>query len=183
MPRPDATTPPSRWPNVPACYGWLSLDRRGNWCLQGERVTHPGLAAFLNAGYDRDATGNWLVHNGPQRVFVTLDYTPWVLRLQADGAVSTHTGARAGTVDAAYLDDEGNVLLHAALGIGLLDDRDLPAFLAACRLSDGSSATDDVLLEAMGGGTGVFWRGLPLQPIRRSETAARFGYQPCPVPP
>ena len=28
----------ARWPNVPACHEWLSLDRRGDWRLQGERV-------------------------------------------------------------------------------------------------------------------------------------------------
>jgi len=37
-----------RWPNVPACYGWLSLDRRGQWRMRGEPVTHAGLANFLN---------------------------------------------------------------------------------------------------------------------------------------
>ena len=30
----------ARWPNVPAVYGWMSLDRRGRWCLQGEPVVH-----------------------------------------------------------------------------------------------------------------------------------------------
>ena len=38
----------AKWPNVPACYDWLSLDRRGDWRLQGERVTHRGLIAFIN---------------------------------------------------------------------------------------------------------------------------------------
>jgi hypothetical protein len=33
-------------PEVPACYGWLSLDRRGRWRLRGETVTHAGLKAF-----------------------------------------------------------------------------------------------------------------------------------------
>ena len=28
----------AKWPNVPAVYGWLTLDRRGNWLLQGERI-------------------------------------------------------------------------------------------------------------------------------------------------
>ncbi len=182
MPRPDAKAP-GRWPDVPACYGWLSLDRRGSWRLQGERVSHPGLLALLNTGYASDGDGNWLVHNGPQRVFVALEYTPWVLRLQANGATRTHTGADSGTIDAAYLDDEGNVLLHTALGIGLLDDRELTAFLATCRLVDDSPAPEDALLAVMGGASGVFWHGLPLQFIDRGEVAARFGYRPDPAPP
>ena len=31
----------ARWPDVPALYGWLSLDRRGRWCIQGELITRP----------------------------------------------------------------------------------------------------------------------------------------------
>lgn len=179
---PDAP-PPAPWPEVPACYGWLSLDRRGNWRLQGERISHPGLIAFLNTHYDRDAAGNWLVHNGPQRVFVALDYAPWVLRLQTDGSVRAHTGADAGAIAAAYLDDEGNVLLRTSLGIGLLDDRDLPALLADCRQADGAPATDVALLAALEGCGRLVWQGLALEPLKRAEAAARFGYQPSPAPP
>ena len=70
----------AKWPNVPACYDWLSLDRRGDWRLQGERVTHHGFIALLNRQYGVDEHGCWFVQNGPQRVFVRLDYTPWVFR-------------------------------------------------------------------------------------------------------
>ena len=24
----------AKWPNVPACWGWLGLDARGNWWLR-----------------------------------------------------------------------------------------------------------------------------------------------------
>ena len=62
-----------RWPNVPACYGWLSLDARGRWRLQDETISHPGMIAFLNANYTCEADGSWLVNNGPQRVYVKLE--------------------------------------------------------------------------------------------------------------
>ena len=81
----------AKWPNVPACYDWLSLDRRGNWRLQGERVTHRGLIEFMNRQYGSDESGCWFVQNGPQRVFVSLAYTPWVLRREGDAFV-THNG-------------------------------------------------------------------------------------------
>lgn len=184
----DAPVPAgaTRWPNVPACYGWLSLDRRGGWRLQGEPLTHAGLVAFLNARYEADEHGAWLVNNGPQKVFARLDYTPWVLRLEADGRITTHTGSDAGPVHAIYLDDEGSALLHTACGIGLLDDRDLPRLLAECRLADGTPADDDTLMALMTGSDTerphVRWRELPLQPVRRSEVAARFGFVPDPVP-
>ncbi len=51
----------TRWPNVPACYGWLSLDARGRWRLQDETISHPGMIAFLNANYTCEADGSWLV--------------------------------------------------------------------------------------------------------------------------
>jgi hypothetical protein len=174
----------ARWPNVPACYEWLSLDRRGDWRLQGERVTHRGLIEFMNRQYTRDADGNWFVQNGPQRVFVDLAYTPWIFRREG-GTLLTHTGQSAGAVHAAYLDSEGSILLEAEAGIGLLDDRDLPAFLGECRdPHSGDAAEDTTLLELMAGGMAdpPVWRGLPLQPVLPSAVADRFGFVPHPRP-
>ena len=63
----------ARWPDVPAVYGWLSLDRRGRWCLRGEAVTHRGAVQFINRNYDHTSDGRWYFQNGPQRVFVDLE--------------------------------------------------------------------------------------------------------------
>jgi hypothetical protein len=172
----------SALPKVPACYGWLSLDRRGGWRLQDEVVTHPGFVAFLNLHYGHDEAGNWFVQNGPQRVFVALACTPWVWRLGADGDLTAHTDAAAGTADAVFVDDGGNVLLHAAPGIGLLDDRDLAGFVDDCRLADGRPVDIEALLDVMRGAGSVLWRGLPVRPIGRGELARRFGFRPEPAP-
>ncbi|NMF91274.1 DUF2946 family protein [Aromatoleum petrolei] len=184
----------ARWPDVPACYDWLSLDRRGTWRLRGEAVEHAGLAGFLNANYGCDESGNWLVRNGPQRVYVSLDYTPWVLRLHPDGSLTTHAGTEVAAVAAACLDEEGSVVLDTDLGAGLLDDRDLAAFLAECRLADGRVADDEALLAVMTGGSGeggqvtcqvrcqVRWRNLPLQAVERAAVPARFGFRARPAP-
>lgn len=172
----------ANWPKVPACYGWLSLDRRGCWRLKGQTVSHPGLIGFINSHYGADVSGNWIFRNGPQTVFVALDYTPLVLRLEVDGGLITHTGAVAGSVVAAYLDEEGNALLHTALGIGLLDDRDLPVFVAACRNECGDPAAEDALLATMAGGSGVFWRGLSLCALDRRDVPLRFGFHSNPAP-
>ncbi len=171
-----------KWPKVPACYGWLSLDRRGCWRLKGDVIHHAGLIGFINSHYSADAAGNWIFQNGPQAVFVALDYTPLVLRREGDGGFTAHTGATAGSVTAAYLDDEGNVLLDTALGIGLLDDRDLPGFLAECQSASGELAVDDALLATMKGGAGVFWRDLPVQTLPRRDVPRRFGFNPDPAP-
>ena len=171
-----------KWPQIPACYGWLSLNRRGCWKLKGEGISHAGLIAFINSRYAADDAGNWIVRNGPQAVFVALDYTPFVLRLDLDNRLTAHTGAVAGRASAAYLDEEGNVLLQTALGVGLLDDRDLPAFIAACRDATGQPADEDALLETMSGCSAVVWHGLPVQPIRRSDAADFFGFCANPKP-
>jgi hypothetical protein len=70
----------ARWPNVPSVYGWLSLDRRGNWLIKGERIGNPAVPEFIARNYECDERGRWFFQNGPQRVFVTLAYLPFVLR-------------------------------------------------------------------------------------------------------
>lgn len=172
----------AKWPNVPACYDWLSLDRRGDWRLQGERVTHRGLVEFINRQYTCDEAGRWFLQNGPQRVFVKLAATPWVFRRDGDTLLS-HTGQPAGALRALYLDDGGNLLVASELGCGLLDDRDLAATLAECRRMDGTPAEEaDFLALMQGEAADVVWRQLPLTPIAANELPRRFGFDPDPRP-
>ena len=37
----------ARWPDVPQAYGWLSLDTRGGWRIQGETISHVRAREFL----------------------------------------------------------------------------------------------------------------------------------------
>ena len=79
-----------KWPNVPAVYGWLSLDRRGSWMIKNvsgrfERIANAAVNDFIGRNYAVDEEGRWYFQNGPQRVFVALDYTPWVYRLDDSG--------------------------------------------------------------------------------------------------
>lgn len=180
------TTPTShfpgqtKWPNVPACYEWLSLDRRGDWRLQGERVTHRGLIEFMNRQYGSDETGHWFVQNGPQRVYVDLACTPWVFRREGETFIS-HTGAPAGCIDAVLLDTDGSILLAAELGIGLLDDRDLAGFLAECQLPDGRPADETAFAALMENGiSAVSWHGLPLTMIAAVDLPKRYKFEPQP---
>jgi hypothetical protein len=116
----------AKWPNVPDVYGWLSLDRRGNWLIKGERIGNQALREFIGRNYSADARGCWHFQNGPQRVFVALAYTPLVLHLDGE-ALFDHCG-RPFRVEQAYLDDEGSVLMVGKPGAGLLDDRDLAGY-------------------------------------------------------
>ena len=173
----------AKWPNVPACYNWLSLDRRGDWRLQGERVMHSGLINFINRQYGCGESGCWFLQNGPQRVFVNLAYTPWVFRRDGDGFVS-HTGQPAGAMQAIHLDAEGNILLATDLGIGLLDDRELTLFLGECRDAEGGVPDEQAFLDLMNGlASTIYWQKTSIQPIAAVDVKKRYKFNPQPQAP
>ncbi|MBB5019541.1 hypothetical protein HNQ59_002843 [Chitinivorax tropicus] len=119
----------AKWPNVPAVYGWLRLDHRGQWWVRQERVNHVALVDFIGRNYACSPNGDYYFQNGPQQVYVALDIAPWVVRLLDDSQCNdwrTHTGqvVKAGSV---VLDEEGSVYLDTPLGLALVDERDLLA--------------------------------------------------------
>lgn len=127
----------AKWPHVPDCHGWLGLDARGQWYLRdaavqeqgrfpqskGSRLEHAKLVAFIGRNYACDPAGCWYFQNGPQRVFVELEATPWIFRVQADGGVQTHTGLAA-TVQACLVDESGKAYLVTERGLGLVHSLD-----------------------------------------------------------
>jgi hypothetical protein len=137
----------AKWPDVPDVYGWLSLDRRGNWLLKGERIGNQALREFIGRNYQPDDKGRWYFQNGPQRVFVKLAYAPLVVHFEGDALVDQC--GRAFALRRAFEDEEGSVLVEGASGIALLDDRDL------ARFAD---------------------QGAELERIRRGEVATRYGF-------
>lgn len=173
-----------KWPDVPNVFGWLSLDRRGNWRVKGrtggfERIGNRAVVDFIGRNYLQDEIGRWFFQNGPQRVFVHLDYTPLVFRFTADGTgFETHTGAPAGQVRAAWLDENGELLLEADAGTGVVLDRDL----AQLRLVDESGSLIDDEAQ-MGGPIAIELAGrrIAVMRIRSEGVAERFGYNPRPA--
>jgi hypothetical protein len=121
----------AKWPNVPAVFGWLSLTARGEWRIRGERIGNRAIVDFIGRNYAVDNLGRWFFQNGPQRVFVELEATPWVYRLAPGEPIAAHTGARPLVLDSAALLDDGRVVLVTDLGAGLVDDRDVALFLRA----------------------------------------------------
>jgi hypothetical protein len=118
----------AKWPNVPSVYGWLSLDRRGNWLIRGAKIGNGALRDFIARNYQPDEAGRWYFQNGPQRVYVRLAYTPLVVRYEGSGqALLDHCG-RPFACARAYLDSEGSVLMQGGGTVALLDDRDLLRF-------------------------------------------------------
>lgn len=119
----------AKWPNVPAVYGWLALDRRGNWLLREGaagsygRIGNVAMRGCISRNYAADERGCWYFQNGPQRVYVKLAYTPFVVHFEGDTLVD-HCGWPVDVLEK-YVDEEGSMLVHGRRGAGLLDDRDL----------------------------------------------------------
>jgi hypothetical protein len=119
----------AKWPNVPAVYGWLGLDRRGNWLIKGSRIGNAALRDFIGRNYQADAEGQWYFQNGPQKVYVTLAYTPLVVHYEGERLVDQR--ARPFRAVGAFQDEEGSVLFEGEGSVALLDDRDLVRFAEA----------------------------------------------------
>lgn len=179
----------AKWPDVPGLSGWLSLDESGHWRLKGETITHAGLVGFINRNYDCDEHGRWFFQNGPQRGFVTLDYTPWVLYVDGGDDLCRHTGEHVETVDGAWIDEEGNLLLHFEAGIGLVDGDSLAAVAEWLADADGERADAETLEAAVetlqtGGNAGLQLRHddqvIDVGFIRRTDVPKRFGFEPDP---
>lgn len=178
----------AKWPDVPAVYGWLGLDRRGRWLLRGDPVANRAIEAFFGRNYACDDAGRWYVQNGPQRVYVELEYTPHVFRLDGypDSPVLRTQGAvEAGSPRAAWLDEEGAVLIDSPAGVGVVDDRDLERLAPLLTHADGGALPEDTLAAALErlesgspSGLALRWHGrcLPLQVVARSEVPRRFGF-------
>ena len=118
----------NKWPNVPDVYNWLELDNRGNWCIKNEKISHKGLIKFINDHYSSDDKGRFFFQNGPQRVFVKLHSTPFILSIALNDDViyfKTQTNQVIQQIEQFWLDNNGRLLLSWDQYLGLLSDRDL----------------------------------------------------------
>jgi hypothetical protein len=161
----------AKWPNVPDCYGWLGLDARGSWYMRDDRaqaqgpfpqakgslLRHDKLIDFIQRNYGRDDAGRWYFQNGPQRVYVELEATPFILRIGEGLQLTTHTGLPA-QPRACLLDEHGRLYLDTELGLGLIHTLDM------------SAAAD-----AVEAGTWV------PQDVRSDELSQRFGFVRSPA--
>ncbi len=159
-----------KWPNVPACYGWLALDARGDWYMRddriqasgpfprvkGSRIDHQKLKEFIHRNYGHDERGAWFFQNGPQRVYVQLEAAPWILGVHhtPDGfTLETHTGQPVKDVTQAWVDEDGRLFLATDIGLGLVRSTDM-------------DAAADAVMQGL-------WQP---QPAQFSTLPARYGY-------
>jgi hypothetical protein len=169
----------AKWPNVPHCYGWLGLDARGQWWMRDDRVQalgtftsgvpgakgsllqHDKLIAFIHRNYASDDAGQWFFQNGPQRVYVELEATPLIWRVQSDFSIVAHIHVDTGETSRAQrcvLDEHGRVYMEAELGFGLVHSQDV--HLAAEAIEQGLWVPEEVATR---------------------ELAQRFGYVRSPL--
>jgi len=188
-----------KWPNVPDCFGWLALDRRGHWRMRdefaqqnqlpGQVIKHVAFNEFISRNYACDTLGRYFFQNGPQRVFINLDATPWIARINPG-----HQGLELATQcgqsmepNAALSDEKGNIYIiglidqaiyedleslqfakKRSLSVALLHDHDLDQFSELAKLRE----------EACSFGGSWIWHAkyLPLDPIHSNELSVRFNY-------
>ncbi len=180
----------AKWPNVPHCYGWLALDARGTWRMRdeaaqradapGDKLTNSALVGFINRNYLSDERGCWYFQNGPQRVYVNLEATPFIARTDPEQGLVLQTGQAVGAIDQAFMTAAGAIIVRAGNVLAQIDDRDVAQMLQMMTL-DGRPVADDALLGWLEGAEGKLalrWqdRDVAVERLATQEAAQRFGY-------
>ena len=186
----------AKWPNVPHCYGWLALDARGGWRMRdeaaqranapGDRLNNEKLVGFINRNYLHDERGNWYFQNGPQRVYVNLEATPYIARTDPQQGLVLQTGQALAGVERVVLSDAGALVFVAGKTVAQLDDRDMAQVLGLLEL-DGTAASDEAVmgwLEDDSGRLILPWNGkrLAVERVASGEVPRTFGFIQTPAP-
>jgi hypothetical protein len=181
----------SKWPNVPHCFGWLRLDARGYWRMRderaqqldlpGDKISHPALLTFINRNYQSDNIGQWYFQNGPQRVYVDLELTPYIAHTDPALGLRLHTGVAMPSPSQAWLTPQGQLILRAADIIAALDDRDNATLLTHLCIA-GTTASDEQILAWLEGDETIHLQldyatvALPLQRITAKQLTQELGF-------
>lgn len=192
-----------KWPNVPHCFGWLALDRRGQWRMRdefaqanqlaGSVIQHAALNEFISRNYACDSLGRYFFQNGPQRVFITLDATPWIARIipsKNGPQLLTQCGTEI-KPQGALSDEKGNIYISGLIAQSLSDQIDGTAFTKTELLSvallhdhdlDLFSNQSKVIEDACSFRGSWQWDGkdLPIEPIHSAELSERFHFVQTP---
>lgn len=185
----------AKWPNVPDCYGWLGLDARGAWRMRDERAQHLGeagdkvkqaaLLGFINRNYSADQHGRWFFQNGPQRVYVNLEATPYIARTDPQLGLVLHTGEAVGPLERAFMTETGALIVEAGGKVAQVDDRDVAQVMQWLEL-DGGAPSDEALMAWLEGGAGKLTlrhagQLAPVERIAADAVVTRFGFERLPA--
>jgi hypothetical protein len=188
-----------KWPKVPHCFGWLALDRRGQWRMRdefaqanqlaGSVIQHVALNEFISRNYACDSLGRYFFQNGPQRVFITLDATPFIARIipsQSGPQLLTQCGTEI-KPHGALCDERGNIYITGNILQSFSDQIDSAAFTKAESPSvallhdhdlDLFSEQSKVQEDACSFRGSWLWDGkdLSIEPIHSIELSKRFHF-------
>jgi hypothetical protein len=164
--------------------------------LPGDVIKHAALNAFIARNYASDADGRYFFQNGPQRVYVHLDATPWIVRMMPTGNAEDPWQLQTQcetllTPTTAFLDEAGHILIEGMLtqtiwsntnqfseierlSIAMLHDHDIELFSGLTTLSNAACVLEG----------SWHWHGhdLKLEPITITEVQSRFQFQARPHP-
>ncbi|MGZ3236441.1 MAG: DUF2946 family protein [Burkholderiaceae bacterium] len=186
----------AKWPKVPHCYGWLALDARGAWRMRderaqalhlpGDKIIHTALVGFINRNYLYDDQGRWYFQNGPQRVYVNLEATPYIAHTDPTQGLVLHTGEALSAIDAAWITENGQLVLRNGEKIALVDDRDMTQCITQLRMN-GKTVDDDELLawitnKSDANPLALLYQGklVPVLRIQHDRLASNFGFVSAP---
>ena len=187
----------AKWPAVPHCYGWLALDARGAFRMRdetaqrsnqpGDIIRHTALLTFIYRNYTHDERGAWFFQNGPQRVYVKLEATPFIARTEPAHQFVLHDGEAMTDIDHICLTDKGQLLLGNGRQIAMLDDRDLAQCLPLLNIQ-GQAVSDNQLMQWLESpdellAMNILGRDIPVRWLHSDDVAARFGFIKNPLPP
>jgi hypothetical protein len=182
-----------KWPNVPHCYAWLALDARGAWRMRdertqalnlpGDKIRNATLVGFINRNYQHDEQGRWYFQNGPQRVYVDLEATPYIAHTTPEHGFVLHTGVEMNDIDNVFLSADGKLFLLAREILAQVDDRDLAACLDKLQIR-GEPVSDQNLMawiENVDGPPSIQLtlskeNTLKVQQAQLSQLMTQFGY-------
>ncbi|VXC45992.1 DUF2946 family protein [Massilia sp. 9I] len=184
----------AKWPNVPHCYGWLALDARGNWRMRdeaaqranapGDKLANAALVGFINRNYAQDDKGRWFFQNGPQRVYVNLEATPYIARTDPAQGFVLQTGQALDQVEGVFMTDAGALILQAGDIVAQLDDRDVAQVLARMEL-EGRPASVEAIMAWLEDDTEelalvIGERRVNVERLSAEALTRRFGYVQTP---
>ena len=187
----------AKWPSVPHCYGWLALDARGAFRMRdeaaqrannaGDIIRHTALLNFIYRNYTHDERGAWFFQNGPQRVYVDIEATPFIARTDPVRQFVLHDGETMADIHEVCLTERGQLVLSNGRQIAMLDDRDLAQCLPLLKIH-GQSIHDDQLMQWLASPTDdlslhTLQRDMPVRWVHSDRLASSFGFIRRPVVP
>lgn len=161
--------------------------------LAGTIIQHTALNDFISRNYACDSLGRYFFQNGAQRVFITLDATPWIARMipSESGIQLLNQCGEKIEPQSALIDEKGNVYITGSITQSLSDQVDKTIFTRTVLTSvallhdhdlDIFSEQSTVQEDACSFRGSWLWSGrkIPIEPIHSIELSERFHFVKAP---